>query len=96
LAAGELAHGRETSAASAQTGSTGWPARSREPTRRSASSMPKIEVYDDGHVLRYDTNQPDDAFGALADQPLELCDFAAFEVPEASIQHVLQLKPFNR
>jgi hypothetical protein len=57
----------------------------------------QVEVYDDGHVLVYDEAHPADEYGALADQPLELADFAAFEIaPNVYDADVAPLEPFNR
>jgi len=40
----------------------------------------QMEVYANGIALRYDQQHPGDTFGMLADQPLDLNDFAAFEI----------------
>ena len=57
----------------------------------------QVEVYDDGHVLVYDAEHLADAYGTLTDQPLELADFAPFEIsPDVFDAHVARLKPFNR
>jgi hypothetical protein len=46
---------------------------------------------------RRDAAHPADEYGALADQPVELADFAPFEIaPEAYDADVARLEPFNR
>jgi hypothetical protein len=40
----------------------------------------QIEQYENGRVLRYDANHVEDEYGGLGDQPLDLPDFASFEI----------------
>lgn len=40
----------------------------------------QIEVYDRGPTLRYHLQGPQDEFGRLTDQPLDLLEFASYEI----------------
>ena len=40
----------------------------------------QIEVYEHGVVLKYDRSLPDDVFGGLGNQALDLDEFRAFEI----------------
>ena len=42
----------------------------------------QMEVYENGKVLQYDKEHLGDSFGMLADQPLDLGEFASFEIKE--------------
>ena len=48
----------------------------------------QVEVYDAGPTLRYSTAQPTGEHGSLTDQPLDLNEFAAFEIPRANFEQV--------
>jgi hypothetical protein len=57
----------------------------------------QIEVYEDGHVLDYDLVRVSDKYGGLTDQPLDLDEFAPFELTEAEfVTETKQLRPSNR
>jgi hypothetical protein len=40
----------------------------------------QVEIYDHGPTLRYSFAHPRDEFGGLSDAPLDLKEFASFEV----------------
>ena len=64
------------------------------PTQR--RRLPAGRVYDDGPCSST-TPPPADEHDALTDQPIELADFAPFEIaPEAYDADVARLEPFNR
>jgi hypothetical protein len=42
----------------------------------------QIQVYESGHVLKYDFEYVDDEFGGLADQQLQLEEFSGNEISE--------------
>ena len=46
----------------------------------------QVEVYDNGRVLVYDEQRPEDEYGRLSEAPLDLTEFAAFEVDRATFQ----------
>lgn len=57
----------------------------------------QVEIYDDGRVLVYDAGHLADEHGALTDQPIDLADFAPFEIAlEAYDAELARLEPFNR
>jgi hypothetical protein len=59
--------------------------------------LEQIEIYDDGHVLVYDAGHRQDAFGALADEPLDLGEFASHQIDDATVARAAQgHTPFNR
>lgn len=57
------------------------------------------EIYDDGHVLVYDVDYPEDDFGFLPDQPLDLEEFGPHRIDradfEAAIQDLTPHKPLS-
>lgn len=48
----------------------------------------QVEVYESGPTLRYDTRRLNDEFGGLTDQPLDLGEFASFEVQREEFERV--------
>jgi len=48
----------------------------------------QIEVYNHGPTLRYDESRHNDEFGGLTDQPVDLREFAGFEIPQAEFERV--------
>lgn len=40
----------------------------------------QIEKYENGQVLKYDLNNPEDEFGMLGDQELDLDEFEEFKI----------------
>jgi hypothetical protein len=46
----------------------------------------QVEVYDNGCVLVYDDHHPEDEFGRLSEAPLDLTEFAEFEVDLATFR----------
>jgi hypothetical protein len=48
----------------------------------------QVVVYERGPTLRYDDGRPDDESGGLSERPLDLDDFAEFEVPRAEFERV--------
>jgi hypothetical protein len=48
----------------------------------------QVEVYDRGPTLRYAWGRPGDEFGGLSDQPLDLAEFAGFEIPRPEFERV--------
>jgi hypothetical protein len=48
----------------------------------------QVEVYDHGPTLRYDESRLNDQFGGLSDQPLDLGEFAGFEIPCEEFERV--------
>jgi hypothetical protein len=46
----------------------------------------QVEVYDRGPKLRYNRGRLADEFGGLTDQPLDLSEFARFEVPSEEFE----------
>ena len=60
------------------------------------SPVRHMELYENGNSLLYDQNHADDAYGMMADQPLDLEEFAEFEIAEKEFKRVLkQLAPLN-
>jgi hypothetical protein len=43
----------------------------------------QIEQYEHGPTLKYDATHPEDDYGGLAEKPLDLHEFAAFEITPA-------------
>ena len=50
------------------------------------SVVRQIEHYADGHVLKYDRTHLDDRYGGLADQAMDLEEFARFEITRAEFE----------
>jgi hypothetical protein len=48
----------------------------------------QVELYDGGQRLRYDENRLDDSYGGLSEKPLDLSDFAAFEIDATEFEAV--------
>jgi hypothetical protein len=48
----------------------------------------RVELYDGGQRLRYDGNRLDDSYGGLSEKPLDLSDFAAFEIDATEFEAV--------
>jgi hypothetical protein len=48
----------------------------------------QIEVYDHGPTLRYHVGRLNDEFGGLADQPLDLREFAGFRIGAEEFERV--------
>lgn len=46
------------------------------------NAIRQVEVYANGPVLKYDETNAEDEYGGLSDQPLDLEDFATFEIRE--------------
>ena len=66
-----------------EVGSDGYPKR-------------QIEIYENENVLSYDSNHIEDQYGGLADQPLDLVEFEAFEIDEAEFAQLLNtVTPMN-
>jgi hypothetical protein len=47
-----------------------------------------VELYGGGQRLRYDENRLDDSYGGLSEKPLDLSDFAAFEIDATEFEAV--------
>lgn len=45
--------------------------------------LKQVEVYQNGKMLKYDEQNIEDAFGGLADQPLDIEEFAGNEIVAA-------------
>ena len=56
--------------------------------RRRRGRVAQVEVYDRGPTLRYDWGRRGDEFGGLSDQPLDLAEFAGFEIPRPEFERV--------
>ena len=48
----------------------------------------QVEAYDNGPTLRYHEGFLNDEFGGLTDQPLDLGEFAGFEIPRPEFERV--------
>ena len=48
----------------------------------------QVEVYANGPALKYDQTHVEDEYGCLSDQPLDLEDFAAFEIRKDEFEGV--------
>lgn len=48
----------------------------------------QIEVYDNGHILRYDKNYVEDEFGGLSEVPLDLTEFDEFKIENIEFEQV--------
>ena len=48
----------------------------------------QIEVYSNGTVLKYDENHEEDLYGGLSEAPLELNEFAEFEISSEEFEQV--------
>lgn len=46
----------------------------------------QIEVYDNGMILKYSEQSPEDNFGFLADQPIEITEFEEFAITPAAFE----------
>lgn len=67
-----------------EIGEDGYPAR-------------QLELYENGKALAYDTAHADDEFGGLGDQPLDLQEFAPFEITKAQFEQAWSTaQPVNR
>jgi hypothetical protein len=53
----------------------------------------QIEVYEGGQRLRYGRDRVVDGYGMLSDQPLDLADFAPFEIPSAEFDEAWSAGP---
>lgn len=42
--------------------------------------LKQLELFENGKILKYDEHHTDDAFGSLADQPLDMEEFAEHEI----------------
>ena len=51
-----------------------------------AYPLRQLELYENGTVLKYDKSHLHDEFGALGDQPLELDEFASYEISESAFR----------
>jgi hypothetical protein len=47
----------------------------------------QLELYDGGAILKYDVTLQDDQFGGLGDQPLDLDEFAPYEIERAAFEN---------
>ena len=57
----------------------------------------QIQIYENGNALSYDTSHIDDKYGGLADQPLDIDEFEAFEIDETEFTQMLEtINPMNR
>lgn len=57
----------------------------------------QLEVYETGPTLAYDESHIDDDYGGLGDQPLDMSDFASYEITEAEfVDSWLGRRPKNR
>lgn len=46
----------------------------------------QIEVYDNGMILKYSEEFPEDDFGFLADQPIEIAEFMQFTITHTTFE----------
>lgn len=46
----------------------------------SGSVLRQVEAYENGKVLKYDSQQPTDEFGGLAAEPIDLDEFEPFAI----------------
>jgi hypothetical protein len=61
------------------------------------SPVSHMELYENGNALLYDRDHEEDEYGMMADQPLDLEEFAEFEIEEKEFKRVLKkLAPLNR
>ena len=61
------------------------------------SPVRHMELYENGNALLYDQAHAEDDYGMMADQPLDLEEFAEFEISEKEFKRVLKgLTPLNR
>ena len=57
----------------------------------------QVEVFENGNVLLYDASHDEDAYGGLSVEPLDLMDFAPFEITaDTFAAEVDGLSPLNR
>jgi hypothetical protein len=49
----------------------------------------QAEIYDNGCVLVYDSDHAEDEFGGLSEQPLDLDDFAPYEIDATTYAHAI-------
>ena len=50
----------------------------------------QIQLFDNQKVLKYDQEYPDDKFGGLSDQPLDIEDFREYRIDQKEFEHVWQ------
>lgn len=50
-------------------------------TDEALNVLKQIEWYQNGNILKYDEQNIEDAFGGLADQPLDIDEFTGNEIP---------------
>jgi hypothetical protein len=47
-----------------------------------------VECYENGKILKYDSNKPFDEYGQLGDHVLDLEDFQQFEISKDSFENI--------
>lgn len=65
-------------------------------TDADGSVVRQIERYDSGAVLRYDQSHLDDDFGKLCEVPLDLDEFAAFEITLEEFEEAWAMNHVNQ
>ena len=48
----------------------------------------QIIVYENGIVLKYDSENPDDEYGGLGDQPVDTKEFASFKINVEEFENI--------
>jgi hypothetical protein len=57
----------------------------------------QLEIFENGNTLAYDESHPEDEYGGLSVEPLDLADFAAYEITAAEFDRAIEgLEPVNR
>lgn len=59
-------------------------------TNQDGEVLRQLEVYENGKRLKYSEQIIEDAFGFLADQPIDLLDFEKFAISKSDFEHQWQ------
>ena len=50
----------------------------------------QIQIFENGNILKYNESNPDDKFGGLSDQPLDIKEFNEFRIEKAEFDKLWQ------
>jgi hypothetical protein len=53
----------------------------------------QVEAYESGKVLKYDRTKPNDSYGGLAEQPLNLTEFQPYAISEDEFHDRWKMEP---
>jgi uncharacterized protein (DUF433 family) len=56
----------------------------------------QMQMFDNGKILKYDTEYVDDKFGALSEIPLDIDEFAEYKITEDEFERLWQTSDYKR